>query len=495
MKVVVHPPSHSHHQHMNSSADRRGGGKRSSRRLPRLPQRHLTVLLTFLCTCVCYMERVGFSIAYTAWASAAGVGQARKGAVLSTFYHGYASSQVAGGWAAQRLGGRRVLLASFLVWSVTSALTPTGTGSDWALMAARLLVGAAQGFIFPSIHAVLAQWVPAHERSRSVSLTTSGMYLGAAVGMWVLPGLVALHGPRTVFVAVAGLGALWAAAWWRMAADPAPPQLGLLPITTSDDVPEGVPLLLRDRDAKKKTAAAAAAAGGLAPPPPPPPLAERRRGGGTTASIPWKKILASPAVWAIVANNFTFHYALYVLMNWLPTYFNQALRVGLHTMGGFSKTLPYLLMFLFSNAGGVVADALIARRACSLATTRKLLNTAGFAVAAAALLAMPRLQSAPAAVACSSVALGFCALARAGFAVNHMDIAPRFAGILMGISNTAGTLAGSIGVAASGRILEASSLGPQDRSSWNMVFATPALLCMASAAVFCVFASGEKLFD
>ena len=29
------------------------------------------------------------------------------------------------------------------------------------------------------------------------------------------------------------------------------------------------------------------------------------------------------AVWAIVINNFTFHYAFYVVMNWLPTYFDK----------------------------------------------------------------------------------------------------------------------------------------------------------------------------
>lgn len=45
----------------------------------RVPQRYVTVLLTFLCTCVCYIERVGFSMAYTAAANEAGVGEAVKG--------------------------------------------------------------------------------------------------------------------------------------------------------------------------------------------------------------------------------------------------------------------------------------------------------------------------------------------------------------------------------------------------------------------------------
>lgn len=44
---------------------------------------------------------------------------------------------------------------------------------------------------------------------------------------------------------------------------------------------------------------------------------------GRPAPTPWRGMLLSPAVWAIVANNFAFHYAFYVVMNWLPTYFNR----------------------------------------------------------------------------------------------------------------------------------------------------------------------------
>ncbi|KAI5437596.1 hypothetical protein KIW84_023636 [Lathyrus oleraceus] len=49
--------------------------------------------------------------------------------------------------------------------------------------------------------------------------------------------------------------------------------------------------------------------------------------------IPWMKIMTSLPVWAIVVNNFTFHYALYMLMNRLPTYFELGLKLSLHEMG------------------------------------------------------------------------------------------------------------------------------------------------------------------
>ncbi|KAK9850806.1 hypothetical protein WJX84_001460 [Apatococcus fuscideae] len=36
------------------------------------------------------------------------------------------------------------------------------------------------------------------------------------------------------------------------------------------------------------------------------------------SAVPWRRMLLHPAVWAIVINNYTFHYAFYVVMNWLP---------------------------------------------------------------------------------------------------------------------------------------------------------------------------------
>lgn len=41
-----------------------------------------------------------------------------------------------------------------------------------------------------------------------------------------------------------------------------------------------------------------------------------------------------------------------------------------------------------------------------------------------------------------TLAVGFSGFAISGFNVNHLDIAPRYAGILMGISNGVGTLSG-----------------------------------------------------
>ncbi|PON89901.1 Major facilitator [Trema orientale] len=404
---------------------------------------------------------MGFTIAYTVAADAAGLNQSRKGTILSTFYYGYAFFQVPGGFLAQRFGGRSVLLVSFLVWSLTCAFLPLDPDSVMVLVIGRLLVGMAQGFIFPSIHTVLAQWVPHNEKSRSVSLTTSGMYLGAAAGMLVLPSLLRLRGPQYVFLVEAALGTLWSLLWLNYASEPPRSELPNLP-----------------KVAQKIK------------------VGELNRG-SNDKGIPWQRIIGSLPVWAIVVNNFTFHYALYVLMNWLPTYFEQGLRLSLQEMGSY-KMMPYLNMFIFSNIGGVVADHLITKRVLSVTGTRKFLNTLGFMVASLSLLALPIFRTSGGAVFCSSMALGFLALGRAGFAVNHMDIAPRYAGIIMGISNTGGTLAGIIGVDLTGKLLEAAKAANSEISSpesWRSVFVIPGVLCIFSSLGFLFYSTGERIFD
>jgi ACS family sodium-dependent inorganic phosphate cotransporter len=75
-----------------------------------------------------------------------------------------------------------------------------------------------------------------------------------------------------------------------------------------------------------------------------------------------------------------------------------------------------------------------------------------------------------------------------GFAVNHMDIAPRYAGTLMGITNTAGTIPGIIGVYVSGLILEVTG-------SWALVFQVAAGVTLVGLVFYLAFSSGRKLID
>lgn len=59
-----------------------------------LEPRYQIVIFCFFATFTAYVERVGFSIAYTEMAKAANIDEAVKGGVLSAFFWGYGLSQV-----------------------------------------------------------------------------------------------------------------------------------------------------------------------------------------------------------------------------------------------------------------------------------------------------------------------------------------------------------------------------------------------------------------
>ena len=65
------------------------------------------------------------------------------------------------------------------------------------------------------------------------------------------------------------------------------------------------------------------------------------------------------------------------------------------------------------------------------------------------------------------------------------DIGPRYAGVLLGLSNTAGVLAGVLGTAATGMILQ--------RGSWNDVWGVAIALYLVGTVVWNLLATGEQV--
>jgi ACS family sodium-dependent inorganic phosphate cotransporter len=121
-------------------------------------------------------------------------------------------------------------------------------------------------------------------------------------------------------------------------------------------------------------------------------------------------------------------------------------------LGGLSL-IPYIAAFIMQNLSGWFADRLH-RRGMPLTRVRKLMQMSAFTIGGLPILALPSIHSATAAVALATISLAGTGMGTGGFAVNHLDVAPRYAGILMGLSNTFATIPGIIGVAATGFILE-----------------------------------------
>ncbi len=414
------------------------------------PRRFTLVGLCFCSTFICYIDRVNISVAILPMAQEYGWNQTTQGIVLSSFFYGYLATQIFGGWVADRYGGKMVLGWGVLLWSFFTLVTPPAAAiSLTVLFLARVGMGLGEGVAFPAIYNLFAHWVPGRERARSAALNVSGISLGTVAALLLTPTIVVVWGWPMVFYLFGGLGFVWYLFWHSRVSD----------------TPETHPTIAPTEVAYIREHI--------------PPIP-------ANATIPWKHLLSKTAVWAIIINHFCSNWGFYVILTWLPTYFTQALGVDLRQVGLYA-ILPWLVMFVMANVAGWIADSLL-QRGLSVTFVRKLMQSIGFFGPALFLFLIGGVTSAFQAVSYMCCVLGLGAFALSGFAVNHLDIGPRYAGILLGLSNTAGTIPGIIGVTLTGYILDATG-------SWSLVFSIASGLYVFGAVVWLLFATGEQVFE
>ena len=201
---------------------------------------------------------------------------------------------------------------------------------------------------------------------------------------------------------------------------------------------------------------------------------------------PIREFLRSKALWAIIVAHFCNNWSLFVLVSWMPTYINKGLGVDYASVG-LLAIIPWTATAVFLNIAGSLADRLI-RNGMPVGRVRRLMQTIGFGGLTGSLLLVGHFDSVYTAITIMAVGSALGAFVTGGFSVNHMDVAPRHAGTLMGITNTAGAIPGVIGVYVTGMILELTG-------SWVLVFSVAGGITCFGLIFYLLFASGEKLFD
>ena len=111
------------------------------------------------------------------------------------------------------------------------------------------------------------------------------------------------------------------------------------------------------------------------------------------------------------------------------------------------------------------------------------MQTIGMLIPAACLILLAVWQSIsiPAAVSFMVATVGVSGFTGSGFGVNHMDISPKYAGVLMGLTNSFGTIHGIVGVMLTGWILKRTD-------SWPLVFLIAAGIYVFAAIFYVLFA-------
>ena len=318
----------------------------------------------------------------------------------------YAAASPFAGYLADRIGRKRMVIASLVVWStVTWATGQARTLSG--LLLARAAMGLSEACYLPAGLALIAAWHGEKTRAKATAVHYSGLYLGMVVGGGLGGWLGAHYGWRSAFTTLGAIGLAYAAV---------------------------VVAGLRDRPAS-----------GVSQP--------RLERGFLQAAQAVFRIPGYPAMFAVFG---TISLANWVVYTWLPLYLYE--RFGLTLAeAGLAATL-YLQAG--SLAGVVLGGWLGDRRAAAGAAGRWSLQAAGLAAGAPFLILAGWTGSKE----ILFMAMAVFGIGRGIFDANAMpalaQIAPdELRGTGFGLFNLVGPLAGGVIAAAAGGLKASIGIG------------------------------------
>ncbi|EDO48724.1 predicted protein, partial [Nematostella vectensis] len=424
--------------------------------------RYVLAIMTFLGFMNMYALRVNLNVALGAMVNnhtvnVKGMKFLRVSIVLGSFYYGYAFLQIPGAWLALKLGGTRIFGYAIFMASMLTLLTPIATRcSVYGMITVRaaeglMLVRKLNGLIWVELAIPLAISLSHHKTL--MFCFPSGCHVGTIITM-PLSGLLTKYGFdggwASVFYCFGAAGILWFVAWQLIVHD------------SPDEHPtisEGERKMINSATAHIKT----------------------------DVPVPWRAMLTSVPVWAIVVGNLAADWGLYTILICLPMFLVDILHTDIQTMG-FLAAAPFLVKSLSGPFGGVTADLL--RRRMSTQSVRRLYYSVGALGAGSFIVIAGYATNATAAVSIMCVGVAASGLLHSGYNVNMLDIAPPYACIIMGLCNTLGTTAGFLSPLLVG-IVTVNKVTLKGTREWRTVFWITFFVYLVGAIVFCTFMSGD----
>lgn len=375
--------------------------------------------------------------------------------VLGAFFWGYLLTELPGGRLAEVVGARRVLGWAMMGASVLTLATPLAAAlSHYAIATLRATIGFLLGVTWPAMLPMAAQWIPPADRSKFMSNMMASS-LGAAITMPVCGFLLATWGWESTFYVTGAVGLAWTLLWFGLVYD-SPAQHPRISDKERRFIEEA---LAGSVQSKHKEAPA----------------------------VPWRRLLLSGPVWAIVLTHVASIYGFFTVVNQLPTFMKKRLGFNIK-QNGLAASLPYLGKYLMALGTGVAADYLKSRNRISTTAIRKTFTT--FAVGVPGLLMAIQIfvgEDKVASVAIFTLALTFNGAVTAGYLGNGLDIAPNFSGTIFGMANMLSSLGGFISTVMVGSLTYQNN----DFLSWQIIFGVLAGTYLLGAVIYLVLGTGE----
>jgi sugar phosphate permease len=304
--------------------------------------------ILFFCWFASYLERFLINMALPFIGTEFKIDESTLGLLLSVFFVGYALVQLPGGMIADKVGTRKTIIFSVLMFAIFTA----ASGLAWSLAALfviRFFFGVFEGSFPTAAYKAVAEGYPKNERARVQSFMLATNPLSLVVAPLMAVPLIGKFGWRGMFIAASIVGLI---------------ALALYCFGT------------------RKTH----------------PLASNTTLPGNTGGEPrksFKMLIQDSNIWKISVINFGVNILIWGFLSWLPSYMLKVQKLDLVHAGIFSA-LPGVAGIIGMLSGGWLADKLFAER-------EKYLLVASVILSAASLLIMLNIPSLPVVVGCQLV--------------------------------------------------------------------------------------------
>ncbi|XP_014212242.2 putative inorganic phosphate cotransporter [Copidosoma floridanum] len=413
--------------------------------------RHIQILMLFFGMALGYIIRTCVSVAVVAIRQEYEWKDGEDMLVLIFFFIGYIIGMMPSGYLVGVWSAHKILTFSILLSSALHTLGPFVAQYGYIVfMCNRFIVGATQGCLVPSVYTLLSRWVPPLERARLGSFVMNGPQFGTIIGMLVSGFLASSPlGWHSVFYIFGIIGVIWSIIFFFVAADSPSSHSRIKP---------------------KEATYINGSLGNL-----------DKAGKAEKLPIPWKAILTSKPLIALLIVHCGYNWGLYVFFTVLPTYMDSVLGFSILQGGGLSS-LPYVAMWILGFPIGYASDWALSK-GYKVVTVRKIANSLGLWIPTAAVILMCTIPTSCSAllVVIITIGVGFNSGVTSGFQINHIDLSPNFAGTMMSITNLSANI---MGVAAQFAFKYIVTGDRKDVSQWNTLFLLTGGIYFLSNLVF-----------
>ncbi|XP_023238800.1 sialin-like [Centruroides sculpturatus] len=360
--------------------------------------------------------------------------QPTQGIILGSEYYGFVFAELVGGTITFLFGPKKIFIISSLLSSILCILTPFCADVGVSVISlCQAIFGFGQGLVFYGSFTLLVRWSPENEKSTLSSVSLSGMQVGTFVGL-ITTGYICEHigWPFSFYIfGVCGI------------------VFSLCVTFTVYDRPEKHPRI-SDKELTFLNECVTN-------------VASRE----TKLNIPWKQILTSRVVWILALTKICVGFGYYTILTKIPSYLEIILHFPIQ-QNGIVSALVYSVDAIAIFISGFIADFIKARKYLSITNIRKLCETIATCGPALGILAISFLGcESTNVIICLMIGMGCFGFNVSGDVAIALDLAPEFAGVIYGLTDSLYNAAGIFSPYVAGVILDKNE---GDMIQWSYMF-------------------------